>query len=37
MRAALEQLSRLKDDEIAATRAGWENKVQDLMKQVTSS
>ena len=34
MRAALQQLSSLKDNEIAATRAGWENKVDDLMKQV---
>ena len=34
MRAALQQLSSLKDSEIAATKAGWERKVEDLMKQV---
>ena len=34
MRAALEQLAKMKDGEIAATRAGWEHKVQELMKQV---
>jgi len=34
MRSALTQLSRMKDDEIAATKAGWEKKVQDLMRQV---
>ncbi|WAR21084.1 F184A-like protein [Mya arenaria] len=36
MRAALEQLSRMKDEEISATRAGWEKKVQELMKQIAS-
>jgi hypothetical protein len=34
MRAALEQLSKMKDEEIMATRSGWENKVADLTKQV---
>ncbi|KAL4231837.1 hypothetical protein ACF0H5_009413 [Mactra antiquata] len=36
MKAALEQLSRMKDEEIMATKAGWENKVQELMKQIAS-
>lgn len=36
MRAALRQLSAMKDEEITATRQGWENKVQELMKQITS-
>lgn len=34
MRAALQQLSSMKDEEIAATKKGWENKVQGLMQQV---
>lgn len=36
MRAALEQLSRMKDEEIHATRQGWEAKVADLNRQLAS-
>ncbi|XP_060568985.1 protein FAM184A-like, partial [Ruditapes philippinarum] len=36
MRAALEQLSKMKDEEIMVTRSGWENKVADLTKQIAS-
>lgn len=33
-KAALQQLSRLKDEEIAASKRGWENIVNELQKQV---
>jgi hypothetical protein len=33
-RAALEQLSRLKDEESSAVQLGWEKKVQALMAEV---
>lgn len=36
MRAALEQLSYMKDEEISLTKAGWEKKIQDLMRQIAS-
>ena len=36
-RAALQQLSRLKDEEIKASKKGWENIVNDLQKQVRFS
>ncbi|XP_056005748.1 protein FAM184A-like [Ostrea edulis] len=34
-KAALQQLSRLKDEEIAASKRGWENIVNELQKQVS--
>ncbi|KAK3095651.1 hypothetical protein FSP39_017162 [Pinctada imbricata] len=34
-KAALQQLSRLKDEEIKASKKGWENIVNDLQKQIT--
>ena len=33
-KAALQQLSRLKDEEIAASKRGWENIVSELQRQV---
>lgn len=33
-KAALHQLSRLKDEEIAASKRGWENIVNELQRQV---
>lgn len=33
-KAALQQLSRLKDEEIAASKRGWENIVNELQRQV---
>ncbi|KAL3864834.1 hypothetical protein ACJMK2_006484 [Sinanodonta woodiana] len=33
-RAALQHLASLKDEEIAASKAGWEKRVNDLMKQI---
>ncbi|XP_069140693.1 protein FAM184A-like [Argopecten irradians] len=33
-KAALQQLSRLKDEEVGAARRGWENKVQELHNQL---
>uniref|UniRef100_S4RWL4 Family with sequence similarity 184 member A n=1 Tax=Petromyzon marinus TaxID=7757 RepID=S4RWL4_PETMA len=34
-RTALEQLSQVKDQELAATRDGWQRKIQDLLDQIS--
>ena len=36
-RAAMQQLTKAKDDEMAAMKRSWENKVQDLLSEVRKS